>query len=309
MFGIEALDVVIGMIFVYLLFSLFVSIVNEMINSWLNIRGKRLYDSIERLLGPDGVNIFYDEPAIKLITRKGSWVSSYKNLRKKDTKLRFGYRPPESIPETLFIDVISNMDITDDSILKKFMDKTSSDRNRLNEVYNSVMEEASAAYKRRLRWILLILGFFTAVIFNVNSIDIFKTLKDDPNARAKIVEQATAYIEVNKELPQKQKLTNEKIEELQDSIDILLENQINHLSSNLGIGWDLGGYEIEICFLCPVDPVFKQLIASQVSWVGFFGWVITAIAISLGAPFWFDLLSKVINIKNQVKGKKKEPAG
>jgi hypothetical protein len=32
-----------------------------------------------------------------------------------------------------------------------------------------------------------------------------------------------------------------------------------------------------------------------------FGWLITALAISLGAPFWFDLLNKFINLRNAGK--------
>jgi len=32
-------------------------------------------------------------------------------------------------------------------------------------------------------------------------------------------------------------------------------------------------------------------------WETFAGWLITALAISLGAPFWFDLLSKLIRIR------------
>jgi hypothetical protein len=30
----------------------------------------------------------------------------------------------------------------------------------------------------------------------------------------------------------------------------------------------------------------------------FMGWALTAIAVSMGAPFWFDLLGKVINVRN-----------
>ncbi|MEM8719732.1 MAG: hypothetical protein AAGE84_10545 [Cyanobacteria bacterium P01_G01_bin.39] len=32
-----------------------------------------------------------------------------------------------------------------------------------------------------------------------------------------------------------------------------------------------------------------------------FGWSISAIAISMGAPFWFDLLDKVMNVRNAAK--------
>jgi hypothetical protein len=32
-------------------------------------------------------------------------------------------------------------------------------------------------------------------------------------------------------------------------------------------------------------------------WETFFGWIITAMAVMLGAPFWFDMLSKMINLR------------
>ena len=35
------------------------------------------------------------------------------------------------------------------------------------------------------------------------------------------------------------------------------------------------------------------------------GWLLTALAISLGAPFWFDLLNKFIVIRSTVKPKEK----
>ena len=32
-----------------------------------------------------------------------------------------------------------------------------------------------------------------------------------------------------------------------------------------------------------------------------FGWLITAIAISMGAPFWFDLIGRIVNVRNANK--------
>jgi hypothetical protein len=37
------------------------------------------------------------------------------------------------------------------------------------------------------------------------------------------------------------------------------------------------------------------------SWTAFPGWLITAFALSLGAPFWFDLLNKVVKLRTSVK--------
>jgi len=33
------------------------------------------------------------------------------------------------------------------------------------------------------------------------------------------------------------------------------------------------------------------------------GWLITALAISLGAPFWFDLLNKLMTLRGSIKTK------
>jgi len=35
------------------------------------------------------------------------------------------------------------------------------------------------------------------------------------------------------------------------------------------------------------------------------GWLITALAISFGAPFWFDLLNRLVDLRGS--GKKPEP--
>jgi hypothetical protein len=37
------------------------------------------------------------------------------------------------------------------------------------------------------------------------------------------------------------------------------------------------------------------------------GWLITAFAVSLGAPFWFDLLNKFVNIRASGKAPEEEP--
>jgi hypothetical protein len=38
-----------------------------------------------------------------------------------------------------------------------------------------------------------------------------------------------------------------------------------------------------------------------------FGWLITASAVSLGAPFWFDMLNKLIVVRSTIKPHEKSP--
>jgi hypothetical protein len=40
---------------------------------------------------------------------------------------------------------------------------------------------------------------------------------------------------------------------------------------------------------------------SSINFWSFIGWILTAAALSFGAPFWFDLLLKIVNIRNVVK--------
>lgn len=49
--------------------------------------------------------------------------------------------------------------------------------------------------------------------------------------------------------------------------------------------------------------VFRLLLAH------FFGYLVTAIAISLGAPFWFDLLNKLIKLRTSQKQSTNSTAG
>lgn len=44
----------------------------------------------------------------------------------------------------------------------------------------------------------------------------------------------------------------------------------------------------------------------QLGWHGL-GWLLTALALSLGAPFWFDMLNKFIVVRSTVKPKEKSP--
>ncbi|TQK03557.1 hypothetical protein FBX97_5129 [Herbaspirillum sp. SJZ107] len=65
MFGSGILDTVIGLIFVFLLVSLFVTIINELIASVLKSRAKWLRRGIERLIGAKWMKDVYDHPLIK----------------------------------------------------------------------------------------------------------------------------------------------------------------------------------------------------------------------------------------------------
>ena len=78
MFGSATLEVILGMIFIFLLMSVICSTINEWIASSLNLRAKTMQSGIRRLLeDPDGKYLakqFYDHPLIKGLSRDNQKV-------------------------------------------------------------------------------------------------------------------------------------------------------------------------------------------------------------------------------------------
>jgi hypothetical protein len=68
---------------------------------------------------------------------------------------------------------------------------------------------------------------------------------------------------------------------------------------HLPVGWD----KARLSFRCPasLNEWFKIFLFP---WVG---WILTALAASLGAPFWFDVLNKFMVIRSTVKPHEKSP--
>lgn len=125
--------------------------------------------------------------------------------------------------------------------------------------FDATMERASGWYKRKAQTMLLAIGFALAVILNTNLATLPERLYRDPVLRAQLVTVA----------------------EKQNATPALLEQSAATLQ--LPIGWHS----------------FAELKSTDGrEWaLRVVGWMLTAAAISLGAPFWFDLLSHFVNLR------------
>ena len=378
--GIEALEVIIGLIFIYLLFSLFLSILNEMLSSIFQIRGKELSFAIEQMLSRNIKKKIFEHERVRTSKYRSSHLYGtplwkiYLKWKKRSKKIDLHSNNPSDkvtnhvLPSHISTENFSSIlmglyqDEEKRSELFKnvpYLEKLAKDvdwnaallKNEIEEWYDEVMAYTTEWYKQKLRYILLILGFLTALIFNIDSIAIFKTLATDTEARTQIVNQAQGFIEShrledgiiitaydttnsetaytdtitsglalrnfldrernkcrgNDSIPCLQSLNSNyptlvKIDSTYQQMDKLLNNDINQLSSSMGLGWDFSELQDS-------DNKFKdffRLFWRQSGLLGIFGWMITALALSLGAPFWFDMLKKVVNMKNELANRKKE---
>ena len=166
--------------------------------------------------------------------------------------------------------------------------------------FNSSMDRVSGWYKRRVQKIVFIMGFAVAIFINTDTIAIFNNLSNDRPLRNSIVAQAQAIKGTGTDT------TTASIHEIKKNINGLLE-------LGLPIGWSWKSSlnpNAEYSNLNAI-PKFNWQSDPQGSSLNWFlkmlGWFITGIAVSLGAPFWFDILNKIMVVRSTVKPNEKSP--
>ena len=280
------LNIVISLVFVYLLYSLFATILMEVISSVFALRAYNLRKALRTML-TNGEQNYYDEYLAK--------DSLFKQL---SGKLNGKSSPPSYLNPKNFSLMMMNvlerssngMSLVEDQIeslpngemkdvLKMYFEEAESNIDRfkgnMESWFNDIMDRASGWFKRSIQMILIVVGFGIAVTFNVDSIGVFSQLQNAEIANS-VAENASNFVSNNPD------------------IDGFTLDQLNvELASvsdfSLGLGWDAVLDENS-------DRYYKNL-----GFKGWFlmilGWIVTALAISLGAPFWFDMLNKLVNVR------------
>jgi hypothetical protein len=294
MFGSEMLDVAIGMVFVYLLLSLICSAVNELIERGLKNRAIDLEKGLRELLNdPDGsglVKQVYDHGMVN-----GLFKGDY------DPKAKDKSNLPSYIPSRSFALAILGILVPDASaaasigsfraavsrienarvknalaaMLQAAGEDVAQFRGSIENWFNSTMDRVSGWYKRRSQLILFVLGFFVAGAMNVNSVFVANDLWVHKAQRDAFVAATQGY------------LGNHSAS--QNGADAGLKANIEAFHAyGLPIGWSMTwSHETKW-------------------WIGFgfmslLGWLITACAVSLGAPFWFDMLNRFVVVRSTIK--------
>jgi len=188
-------------------------------------------------------------------------------------------------------------------------------RASLESWFKDAMDRLSGTYKRRAQFVSFVLGFILALILQVDSINVANSLWREPTLRQAIIAQVQSYAQQNQQLPA-QTMTDgstpgplQTIPELQQQLQAL----------NIPFGWtaaiiDTGGKQ---CALIPLKgnqiwgiagqndqgvPVCKRVDNFPMDlsgWLGkLLGFIITGAATAQGAPFWFDILKKLINVRS-----------
>jgi len=125
--------------------------------------------------------------------------------------------------------------------------------------FREVMERVTGWYRRKMQLIILVVAAAMSVALNVDSFDVANSLWNDAALRDSVVAAA-------------QKDTGQA---LNGDLDVI-EERLGDLG--LPLGWR-----------SPPDGLMAW--SSKIA-----GLLFTTIALSLGAPFWFDLLSRFVGV-------------
>ncbi|MEG4419477.1 hypothetical protein QUA70_12825 [Microcoleus sp. LAD1_D5] len=149
--------------------------------------------------------------------------------------------------------------------------------------FDQSMERASGVYKRNARGVAILLGTAIAVAANADSIHIINRLSKDSMLRSTVNLYAEQLVEKNA----RTKLDNlTSLRKVQKDVDIALDEVA------LPFGWsEQNSLERDK----QGNLLWPALIARL------FGWILSGVAISMGAAFWFEALNKIINIRNAGK--------
>jgi hypothetical protein len=315
------LDTAIALALVFLLVSLLASALQEALANWLNSRGKLLESAITQLLNGH----LYEAPgrmgwatdAFRREARVGAAGSALRDTLAGqvlshgllDGLLR-GTRLPTYIPAEKFADALI------DSLRRRAGETTPSQLGLLNAVrklppskasaaletllisagpdlanvrrqivdwYEATMQRVTGWYARDARWRTFLLGLAIAISFQIDAVRITQQVMTDASLRADLV--TAAELQSKAGMPATPQVT-EGIKQL---------GQLN-----LPIGWS----SCAISDRKIVDAAGKltgQCDTSQWTWrllgTMFLGWLVVALAVTQGAPFWFDLINQLISLR------------
>ncbi len=292
------LEVIAGMVFTYLLLSLLGTTINELLSAWRGWRGLYLEEGLKRMLEfADDPKVFneFDRNALfqqlkqhKLIlrvSRAPTWLSAHNFSSILLTLLKKGRQGVDEAQE-LVKELPENSKLR--QVFEQFIaegnEKLTDFRARLESWFDDVMEQASGWYKRHMQMVTFVVGLAIAAGLNADSFQMYHTMTTNAAARERLNLLAEQFVAAHTSVPSSG-ISGDSLSlaEMRAQVEEFLASEHFSTTSNLlGLGWSV-----------------QDLYASPAEWLKRMGgWLLTALAISLGAPFWFDILKKIINIRS-----------
>jgi len=274
------LDVAIGLILVFLLTGILCTAVMEAIAGALSLRAKTLQEGLRHLLDdPAGTGLsaeLYRNLQISGLSGAGrpSYIPSANFARALlDTVLpRPAGEPPPALDEARELARRMPKGRVQDFVLSLIAEAGNDAgkvRREIESWFDAGMERVGGLYKRTTQWIVLGIALSICLVANIDALRIANHLNANSVLRTRLVALAEQTVA-------------RPAEEASKAVSV--PSALSDLAAlDLNLGWsgeDPGEH--------PVLWTYRKAL----------GILVSALAASLGAPFWFDVLSKFINIRS-----------
>lgn len=311
MFNSPALEVALGLMFLFLTLSLLASGLTEMGAALFQRRERCLKAGIEQLVGLEPalggrIDRLYAHPLIRELVRP----PMFGTRRAKE-------RPPSAIPAPVFatalLDVLTDEAVSDDPAqhqalvgaltalpaghpvrvpierlvtsprqdLAAVRTELEAQRPAIEAWFCSAVDRVRDWYGLQVRWVLLACGIGMAVTFNIDTFAVAKGLWGDPALRQATVVAADRAVQQGE--PAAPGTVSEVTTRLGD---------LNKLALPMGWKFSTGPGSADAGDLRRWPGTDWNRYPAKL-----LGLLVTAVAVMLGGPFWFDLLSKVVNLR------------
>ncbi len=287
------LNLVIGLIFIYFLLALACSTIHELLAQLFDMRAKNLESWLKSAFKENGLGEkFLEHRLIDGLTKEGRKASYIPTkvfsgvlldlVNETDSPYTF-----ESIQES-----IKSSDLPKD--LKRQLLQTSSEaKNGLTDLrsgiegwFDDCMKRIGGTYKKNTQKFLFFISIIVVTLFNIDSLKIIKYLYDHPAETAALADRISENIhdlDPDSIYASEDSLAKGKLpKELEEGIKELKIIEKKMEEAKIPFGWsedsgNTSGSDIMNKFL---------------------GLFLSIIAGIIGAPFWFDVLNKLVNLRS-----------
>jgi hypothetical protein len=298
--GNQFIEIALGLALIFLVLSLVCSLVQELISTGLQWRAKFLERGLRQMLPPAATGAPTGNDVLDKVLDSPFVTEKLKSGRILGRHLRV----PAYLPSSTFSRAVTGL--LDDSLTvpedipqparekleilaREAQGNVDRFRKGVEEWFDATMTRVSAWYKRRARIVLFFVGLVVAGITNANLINVTDRLWRDDAVRAAVVAQAQRVAQA------------EDLDTLKTNTKAAFENTGDVLASvkqfDLPLWWnDANGHPGDLA----LHPRPGQ--DSALGWA--LGILLTAAGLSFGASFWFNVLSRLA----QLRGDQSAPA-
>ncbi len=292
------ISLIITLFFVYFIVSLVASTVLEIYSTQFNRRAQELNKWIDSTFGTELTTALLNHSLIDSLTRKGRTASYIPNEvfsralldvvhSKVNSNHQLTYNNSEII-ESIGNDKSKLPEGFKKYILQFAQEKSNSIedlREGIEMWYENAMTRISGTYKVLSQKKMFYISIITVLMFNIDTAQIINKLASNPEKTVEMADKAIAQLN---------QIDTDKIEDLSQWKNNL--GELSEISKSSLKSYSETGLIVD----WKNDPIFtgeKMADKPRLVLMKIIGLLISALAGSLGAPFWYELINKMANIR------------